>query len=457
MSANSLPNRVPKGVPTGGEFAEGTRGEMSSANLGGFFTAADTDFDDFATETDVREAPAPEPVSGPGADEALEQFGLSEDQLPGIRKAWQKRFDRADDPLPQSVKSATLDSLELDTVGRDRGTSIEHNGDGSLDIEVSTRNGGGNRDCFCDNDPETIGDHEDGCLAAVNERMQASRYYVDDSDDEFDSTYADFRFHVPAGDDARRITDAEGNADDYHAIVTQRAERDEILSGRKPVWSLLSDGRLPGRISSKPEWQVKHEGEQLNRRETELRFLTAALDGDDIADRDKYRRIDVSGNVTMTVNDVARAGQQHRSAQREWDRIAPAMEEARNLPEGDLKDFLIGERAEQSYPVSVGRGRNKRTVMKTYTPKSELTRSYESAEKSVEDSTAQYEKVKKIINDGKTELAEQRKAHQFNVTAAKADLKTAWAAGWPGMLKDVPEPHPDFRPPPPEQWPYSKF
>lgn len=452
MSANSKPNRVPKGVPTGGEFAEGTRAEMPSADLGGFFTAADAEFDDIETDS-VPAAPEP----GPGVDEALERFGLSEDQLPGIRKAWEKRFDKADDPLPQSIESATLESLRIDTVGRDRGTSIQHNDDGSLDIEVTTRNGGGNRECFCDNDPETIGDPEDGCLAAVNERMQDSKYYVSDADDDFDATYADFNFHVPAGDDASRILNAESNQAESQAIARQRVERDEILSGRKPVWSLLSDGRLPGRISSKPEREVMREGERLDKRESELEFLTNALGGEDVSDRDKYRRIEVSEGVTTTVHDVAWAGERYRLAQRKWSEIAPAMEEAKNLPDGKLKDFLIGERAEQSYPTTVGKGRNKRTVMKTHTPRSELTREFESASQLMKESTERYEKVKETIGAGRAALAEQRKDHAFDVTAAKADLKTAWAAGWPGMLKDVPEPHPDFRPPSPSEWPYSKF
>lgn len=72
-------------------------------------------------------------------------------------------------------------------VGRFRDAWVEHDGD-DLVIRVHTRNGGGNRECWCSDEPCTC-----GCPRA-NESMEAHPWYVRDEDDDFDSTYADFWF-----------------------------------------------------------------------------------------------------------------------------------------------------------------------------------------------------------------------------------------------------------------------
>lgn len=90
MSANNQPNRVPKGVPTGGEFAESTRQEMSSADLGGFFAAAETD------------AEAAETYSQSKLTEACSHFKLADGDLPGLDEAWQTKFGELDDADPVS-------------------------------------------------------------------------------------------------------------------------------------------------------------------------------------------------------------------------------------------------------------------------------------------------------------------------------------------------------------------
>lgn len=55
-------------------------------------------------------------------------------------------------------------------------------------IVVYTRTGGGNRECYSDND-----DHSN-CLHTGNENMISKHNYLTDQDDEFDSTYAYFEF-----------------------------------------------------------------------------------------------------------------------------------------------------------------------------------------------------------------------------------------------------------------------
>jgi hypothetical protein len=60
-------------------------------------------------------------------------------------------------------------------------------------IDIYTRNGGGNRDCYCDASED---DHVEGCLSVINDRMQNHPDYITDGDNFDDHTYASFMFNV---------------------------------------------------------------------------------------------------------------------------------------------------------------------------------------------------------------------------------------------------------------------
>ncbi len=92
--------------------------------------------------------------------------------------------------------------LELDTVwptGRYRDIYIEDE-----HIVLHTRNGGGNRECYCASE-----DHY--CLVEVNTNLTKHPNYIYDEDDEFDCTYANFYFTVP--DKFKEIVAAMKNND----------------------------------------------------------------------------------------------------------------------------------------------------------------------------------------------------------------------------------------------------
>jgi len=59
-------------------------------------------------------------------------------------------------------------------------------------IVVHTRNGSGNRECYCETDDK----HDEGCLFVINSEMQSHPDYVKDQDNSFDGTYADFAFEI---------------------------------------------------------------------------------------------------------------------------------------------------------------------------------------------------------------------------------------------------------------------
>jgi len=83
------------------------------------------------------------------------------------------------------------------TVGRFRDAWVEKGDGGEPVIVVYTRNGGGNRECMCDDHPEG------GCLLEVIEDLQRNPLYLSDEDDEFDCTYASFRFRCPDNAEVR--------------------------------------------------------------------------------------------------------------------------------------------------------------------------------------------------------------------------------------------------------------
>jgi hypothetical protein len=94
---------------------------------------------------------------------------------------------------------ALLKILEITNVGRFRDGWVERGEDGEPVIAIYTRNGGGNRDCFCDDyEPDS---HPRGgvCLAYVIAQLGKHPLYLRDADDKFDQTYATFYFRCPEG------------------------------------------------------------------------------------------------------------------------------------------------------------------------------------------------------------------------------------------------------------------
>lgn len=76
---------------------------------------------------------------------------------------------------------------------RDAWVEVDPEG-GNPIIAIYTRNGGGNRECWCDD-----GDHEQygPCTALKGEALTAHPLYIRDVDDDFDATYATYYFRAP--------------------------------------------------------------------------------------------------------------------------------------------------------------------------------------------------------------------------------------------------------------------
>jgi hypothetical protein len=96
-------------------------------------------------------------------------------------------------------RAVLLPVLGNPTVARFRDAWVEKGDDGPV-IAVYTRQGGGNRECYCESRNAVIdaGQHvPEHCYAACNEALAAHPLYLRDADDDLDATYATFYFGVP--------------------------------------------------------------------------------------------------------------------------------------------------------------------------------------------------------------------------------------------------------------------
>lgn len=127
------------------------------------------------------------------------------------------------------------------------------NADGT-EIVIQTRTGGGNRECFCDDEsPEmkswmgwdgltkNAEGHFPTCYPWMNEQMTKHPLYIRDEDDDFDATYAYFYFRVPESQLEKTKLLATGADPPKMAELTQRAlERIRAMTPEQ----LLSDPQL---------------------------------------------------------------------------------------------------------------------------------------------------------------------------------------------------------------------
>lgn len=106
---------------------------------------------------------------------------------------------------PNSKILLSILGITKEQTGRFRDIFI---GEDGKTIEVYTRNGGGNRECWCDDafDEEyytgntelpDVCKYEGQCSPRANLFMKRHPLYVRDYDDDFDCTYAYFVFKVP--------------------------------------------------------------------------------------------------------------------------------------------------------------------------------------------------------------------------------------------------------------------
>lgn len=214
--------REPQGIPTGGRFATEHRSEADVA-----LTAPDIA---------VR-------------DEALARYGLDLDFDDRFADAWDETFGVLRTEKIPTVEDEIRDMMGHPDFGRERRapTFVWHTpgnpGDdvvvaSSLEqpagtvplVNVYTRNGGGNRECW------HSGDHEDGCTGCIVGDLQDRADYSHDMDDDFDPTYADFYFHP---NDLVWMLRAARTEESAQQQKSARLMLERIERGEQPPWDVL--------------------------------------------------------------------------------------------------------------------------------------------------------------------------------------------------------------------------
>lgn len=322
---------------------------------------------------------------------------------------------------------------------------------GVIYAAIHTRQGGGNRDCYCDDSSD--GNHESGCLALNNELLTEHEGYLFDFDDSFDSTYATFVFKTKlTSKDVEELEELRKHIANIHS---EKSLIDQFNAGTLAPWIILGTG-VPQSIStdlasarralSSAEYSFKPEvlefagslisvGERL--------IAGEAVPEDEIAER----------FGALTSNDV-----QRKIQNRDWhtiqilDRIRSAaksagtlvhmrgmVEEAEELPaDSKLAKYLLGDRGQGSYNTTEKRGRRNVTVRKVYDRGSKLGEKLKSADRVANDDLKRLQEPLKGIREIITaQLEAKAKIEDIKLQITELE-KLSWAAGWPGEPEDLP-------------------
>lgn len=166
----------------------------------------------------------------------------------------EKKFNALEEVANKPVvESAELEDVALEGfpgVIRPRGTTIVAPGESAdaNDYHVNTgdscwlaiyaRQGGGNDECYCDDDTW----HEDGCLYENNERIRYSSGYIADFYDSFDSTYITFLFDTGLNKEELDALEKDvcNMQTELREVTEARKMLDLIKKGSLPVWALDS-------------------------------------------------------------------------------------------------------------------------------------------------------------------------------------------------------------------------
>lgn len=351
-------------------------------------------------------------MTTPTLDAALATFSLTRDELPGIDEAWAAQFSDLTLPLPETPDAVLLrlcpDASEWEDFTIDE---VTPRSDGSLLIEI------------------------DGHV-----------------DDDGDTQYRSEQFTLTA-DEAREFLLARENLDARRTLNSLHINAERTQSGTRPIWWLLTGDATvvsrhdnasrarnlaQGRVASVEDYLAKLEALQTS---LDTRTPLTRQQQDSYPYAIGYARgLRPFGMAAAAARDedVVRADMVSRVAANLADReprhalLKEAMTEAQALPEGALREFLLGTRESRTYDTTVGTGRGKKTVKRTYTPTSDLVSEHKKiVEQYTETAKARAALVKR--------LAEFRDAATGRLAEASAELAMAdaalaavWAEGWPG-------------------------
>lgn len=369
----------------------------------------------------VNSAPSSEldqPASAPDeALQALEAVGLTVDDLPGFTEAWDAAFGPLAGPWPAPPVRV---------------------------VEEIT------------DQPAGTFDHV-YCKPVDGVFVVAVRYRQDDDDDDPRTD----TLLISEPNEVTRLQDAIDGEEVTRELNARARSRDAILSGESPAWHVFVSREA--RETAAVE-RTRHANTLAglvragSDRDAEVSTTLTLLLANDRLDvppelaeqhhRTELALLDADGKVAryfadralrpIRVRDAIATIQAYRQAASRSTRAAAMKAEAELLPEGPLREFLLDTRPEQSYPVVEGKGRNKRTVQRTYTPRSELQTEVDEAQKSLDRARAERDELAGRIATFAAQNAPRVRVLDDARIQAQAASRAHWALGWPGDPADIP-------------------
>lgn len=346
-------------------------------------------------------------------DKALSAWELTAEDLPGITEAWAEMFGQLNAPAPESALDAEWHGLDSLTIER-----VIPRADFSLEIHVEA---------------------------------------------EDDDGYADtYRVHLDP-EAGREFLLAQENADTIREHERLTSRRAQYVEGTEPVWHVLT--------GEPQNWLLATHVNNVHRAELRLTDSNHVL-GHVAAFRNALNSMvplpkDYGTNSGMygsrdrgisplsppeksqkdrwggdtrkvKVSEVNECAEKLSKAVPEHEKVTAAFAEAKALPDGPLKDFLLGTRETKHYQSNEGTDRRPKIVKRSYTPKSELQTDHA---KAVEKHTA----VTKERNDILRRLNIIQKEHTVASAETERELQKAtaerdkvWAAGYNGPAAKFP-------------------
>lgn len=377
-----------------------------------------------------------------------------------FEKTWNEHFRKLDDVnsgFAQAPKLKGVASLlkEPADVIRPRGSSLmtieefveenpeykDNKFEGEYIVSISARQGGGNRECYCDYNE----DHEDSCLATNNEELQEHPNFIADKDDDFDSTYNTFYFDNAITKE--QVDEYEAHEKSAREIKLLEMQRERISEGSLPPWSINAkrDDLVAVNKYTSAKTRLANSRNEAKKSQVEYKTLDDNLkklaNNDKTADFSSISRFSKNAISDYELRGVDSYFQEKAEAEKYQKMIA----EAESLPDdSDLKKYLVGDRGKGSYSSTEKQGRRNVKVTKVYDKGSLLGEELKGLERRTESYKRNYDTLTTKV---KAEMdIHKEKVNSYAETKNEIDSlrKEAWSVGWTGEKKDVPDPHEKF-------------
>ena len=317
---------------------------------------------------------------------------------------------------------------------------LSYDGDSKYLLAFTSRQGGGNRYCDCDG----YDYHEDGCLAQSNEILEDHPQFLFYEDDDTYTTHYYSTDFTPFD-----VAEMNLSASYSSEAAALRGRLLLLKSGEAPPWSILSDNQEPFSRYRGLKNSKSYRDKELRESSAELakfKELHGLLKEErPLTDEEleKFAPLVKSSYYDRgsTFRDAHKRLLEHKQS------LAKAQarhEQAEQLPEGELREYLLGDRGVGSYTTEEKVGRRKTKVTKTYKRGTLLGKELEDAKRyyaSAEDSLERA--LKPAREKEEAAKATHEKAQEFLRQFAEARA-AAWANGWPSAYGELPEPPESF-------------